>query len=899
MSFVELVEIDTELVDDVEVSTEVVEQVVVSVTEVLPEGSGSSSGGGGGSVALVPGDETLSVFGKAATFGTAKLHPTTPTGERQRLVDVPGMNFSPGMGPFFSSVLPDGTIAMPEMLLTVSQVGATGKTMACSFFHPYQGFYTVRVPTNQGVFETLMVNSITGVVAPAGGADLSDSTVVYEADGTPVLFCLSAWFYKGWRVSTYGVFPVMPAFVLDQSSGRWKYDEARSIFASTLRASHANGPDLFPNSVNFYGETVTDGRLPAEMCTLPRSGHVAISQYAPRPTKNWGGVFVVDTTAKAIKAWYEWPNMTDPYGWASHGFTRDLNVDPTSVVNDERLVTNVDTFIQPNETFNVTIHASGGTFRVSWNGVFTVGLPLGTRAEDLRTALEAIPAIGVGGVSVRESRPFLVDIYIVYEVEMIGALAHTNLTSTPVTVDASSLVASTANTAINRWLHGGTGFTKQSNFPFIELSYNAGAGTLTPKTVPMFIQSGTEVPTRGYVPDASAGMTWYTKNGDLVVACGGHSANPQMNTQFKTFGVHVWRKPAGGGDRGYVAQATPTALWETRYGEARPTPDFVTNPIHTDGNALVLGMAEDQETGSVVVPAASGVQLLLEPNGRWVNRSGRVVRPGHWHAVGDVTGWSVTGGHAIAYDAGENGLKWTAANGTDSIIQTTPGVGGVPVDASWAGEVLHFAVESKAATVKRLIRPAVRFWSSGGAEVGALTGYGASVSYNTVGAYRRIVGAALIPAGTAFISFQFDVLDPAGAGEIHYFRLAEVMLAPYWPTPAKEIANTSFLFAGQPGGSWMAKGFVDPETRMLWLPYLQVMGEATARNTVWPGWLLRLNCGDYFKGQTMKGRVMTAAKWSQQNLVLAAGEIGVESDTHKGKTSDGVTAWVDLSYNAV
>ena len=43
-------------------------------------------------------------------------------------------------------------------------------------------------------------------------------------------------------------------------------------------------------------------------------------------------------------------------------------------------------------------------------------------------------------------------------------------------------------------------------------------------------------------------------------------------------------------------------------------------------------------------------------------------------------------------------------------------------------------------------------------------------------------------------------------------------------------------------------------------------------------------------------RYDTAAEWTSVNPVLAAGELGAESDTHKLKVGDGVTAWVDLPY---
>ena len=40
----------------------------------------------------------------------------------------------------------------------------------------------------------------------------------------------------------------------------------------------------------------------------------------------------------------------------------------------------------------------------------------------------------------------------------------------------------------------------------------------------------------------------------------------------------------------------------------------------------------------------------------------------------------------------------------------------------------------------------------------------------------------------------------------------------------------------------------------------------------------------------------TAANWTSVNPVLAAGEMGVETDTNKFKFGDGVTVWSDLAY---
>lgn len=890
MSIVENVTVTTSLVDDVEVASKV-DETIVATTSFPGDPSGGS---GSSSAAVAAGEDRLTVFGQAGKFGAAPASPTTATGNRQRLVEVPGMSFQPGMGPFFSTVLPDGTVALPQIQLTVNQVSASGTNMSCAFWHPDHGFYTVVVPTNQGATETLAVNSISGVVSDVGGADICDTTLVYDGV-TPVLFGLSAFPYKGWRVATFGVYPVFPAFVLDAATGRWRYDEARSVFASTLQASDpVNGVNVWPNITNFYGETTIQPRLPAELCTLPRSGHVAVSIYAPRAGHLWASVAVIDLLAKDQKAWLEFPDMTNTFGWGTQGFTRDINADPTSVANDERFVINVDVFMQPNETWNATVHADSGTFTLTWGSSTTVGLAVGVRAEDVRAALEALPSIGAGNVAVREQRPFLVQTYVVYEIEMVGTLAHTNLSATTAAINTGGLV-NNGTSGVNRWRTGGTGYTAQSNFPFIELSYNAGAATITQKTVPMFVQQGTEEPSRGEKPDASVGMTWYTAAGDLVLAVGGHNSNPQMFSSFKALGCHVWRSAGVGVDRGYVAQATPTVGWESRYGEARPTPDFLTHPIHQDSNALALGLAEDQATGSIVVPTASGVHLLLEPHGRWANRSGSLVRPATYAGAGDLAGFASSGG-ALTYDGGETAAKWTASGSSDGLVQTPTGVSGIPLDPSMIGECVVFAVESKAATVKRLVRMAARFWSAGGSEVGSLTGYGPSVSFNSTTGYRRIVGAAVIPSGAAFLSFHWEILDPGGAGEAHFVRRFEAMLSPFYPSPAKTNVGTVPLYSGMTGGSWQAKGFVDPETRMLYVPYLQVMSAAAAKNTRHPAWLVRLNMADVFPARTLSPRSMTAAQWSASNRILEIGEQGHESDTRKSKVGNGATDWVTLGY---
>jgi hypothetical protein len=46
----------------------------------------------------------------------------------------------------------------------------------------------------------------------------------------------------------------------------------------------------------------------------------------------------------------------------------------------------------------------------------------------------------------------------------------------------------------------------------------------------------------------------------------------------------------------------------------------------------------------------------------------------------------------------------------------------------------------------------------------------------------------------------------------------------------------------------------------------------------------------------LQNRRDTAANWTSNNPTLAAGEIGLETDTFKFKMGDGTTAWISLAY---
>jgi hypothetical protein len=819
----------------VTIQSEAASNVVVTV----PAGSvGATSGDvvGGG----IP-DNEVTMIGPVGGMGQAKGIAKTSTGHRVWPHEAATMQWEPGMGPFFSQVLPDGTIALPQIQLAINQVTNTGLTMTMGFWSQKDSvFYAVRVPTSTGVYE---------VPAPgdtAGGADLCDSTVVtFDTVFGPetILYGLSAFPYKGWNTATYGEWPVLPAFKLNATSGRWEYYPSRSIYPSTLRTSDPlYGAQAWPTTVNIYGQTVTTTKLPAECVTLPQSGHIAICLYAPRTGRRVGAVVVVDADAKTQAAYYEFPDWTSPGGSLLTAFPRDINADPTSDVNDERILINLDTFGQPNAMWNAVVFATGGSWRLSWNGNFTSSMALGVDADDVQAALEALPGIGAGNVTVRAYRPFLINTYTVYEIEMIGTLAHTNLSGIPATIDVSALVAN-GGSKITRWQTGGTGLTDSAWFPIVELAYNATAGTVEPLTAPMIPLAAIDSQ-RPETIDASVVMAWYDQHGTAWAMVTGHSNNPDNTTVFMFRGLHGWRKDPVTGERRYITDCPPSAGWETVVGTARPVPDVVTDGIHQANGQFMLAIAEDQHSGGLVCSTAGGRLKFALPAPQLAARTGNML------VDDDPTDWAATGGHSGAWDAGEGAYKLTAVGTTNLEGSSPTGLSGVAVPASMEGELVQLELDVKAGSTGRLTYPVIRFYNASGAEISALTGWGPGTRYTAAGAYRTLVGSADIPVGCRFMSAGISITGQAN-GEIHYVRRATLFVPGVTVLPDVDTA-ANLLYVGTGHGSWLAKGFVDPKTRHLWLPYLQSMTVAQAKLQRFPAWLVRVDMASVFTDEVIE-----------------------------------------------
>lgn len=779
------------------------------------------------------------ILGKTGEFGTAQALDSTASGERLETVGSASFDFEPGMGPFFSQILPDGTIAMPQIQLPVNQLTNTGKTMSMAFWSQHESaFYTVVVPTSTGQLEVLSVNTISGVVGAAGGADLSDCAVVTIA-GQTVLFALSAVPYRGWNVSVYGEYPTLAAFVKSEETGRWVYSEPLSIFPAELQASDpVNGASAWPNSTNYYAETVVNSKLPAEITVLPQSGFLALSIYGPRTGQNSGAVIVVDPEAKTQVAYYEFPDFESPSGATFRAFPRDLSSDPTSDIDDERILLNFDTFTQPNEIFNIVVAATTGTFTVSWAGSPTTSLAVGISEKDMQAALEAIAGIGVGNVNVRLFRPFLVSTYSVYECQLIGAKRASNYSATSITIDTSLLITNN-NSRITRWQTGGTGFTKPAPFPMVELAYNATAGTLDPVTTLLLPQGN--IFRIGYpeLLELRFSHSWIDAEGTAWMSVRGANSNPEASTTFSFRGLHAWRKTAG--ERRYVTDHPPLAGWEDRYGEAQPYPDLNTYGLHNDTNCPILSISEDVASGGIIAASSGGTLKLTEPISMLANRTGNLF------STTAPTAWAILGGasHSGVWNGTELAYELTAGSTTNMEGRSPTGLSGIAIPESYEGQLLQVEIDVKSVATPRAIQTVVHFYDAAGAAVSPLTGYGPAKVNSITSAYKTIVGSVVVPVGARFVSLGAVVENPAIA-EVHYVKRAIMYLAACNPIPDIVLSTTS-LYVGATGAAWLAKGFVDPDTRRLWLPFLQQMSTALALNVVRPAWLISVNLSNVFR----------------------------------------------------
>lgn len=265
----------------------------------------------------------IAIFANAGDFGDLDGDPTLPGGETLTTTPI-AFDFELGTAPFFSTVLPDGTVFMGSDSLTDNEVNSTFTGQSVAWYIPSTGEFTsLPLPTTAGNYEALAQNGITG------GADVCDVGVATIARRqVPVAVCSVD--YHQWLLAE-GRFRCWLVFESDGAGG-WQLDEARSKTADELAEVPTIGILAFPTTTNVHGETY---HIDKGLCEIGepfrQSGHIPVTFYFKQPGMRSGAVGVIDPETSTLVAWYGLPDFTCSDGTTPDVSPRTIATDPTSV----------------------------------------------------------------------------------------------------------------------------------------------------------------------------------------------------------------------------------------------------------------------------------------------------------------------------------------------------------------------------------------------------------------------------------------------------------------------------------------------------------------------------------------------------------------------------------------
>lgn len=291
-----------------------------------------SDGEAPGGVALPP---PVTVFGAPDRFGT--LGGRLPTGQRVAQAAVPGFAVRPGQAFFFPAVASDGTLFVANMTQTISELALTGCEMVITCFHPEEAtcfdeatgaparFSNLRIPAASGSLSTPAEcpNGSTSDVPKVRGAAVDDvEVVVDEHGGERVLFDSFAGSIE--HPAPPDHYPMFGA--LWRRDGAWRVDLASLRYPKDLVAATVQGAVACKEH---------DCGATTEMARLPASNRIVVNQYLG------GHVMVTDLEGRVLAShrvefprdWCD-PTVKEPYVAS----LRQVNVDPTSSLGDERFV---------------------------------------------------------------------------------------------------------------------------------------------------------------------------------------------------------------------------------------------------------------------------------------------------------------------------------------------------------------------------------------------------------------------------------------------------------------------------------------------------------------------------------------------------------------------------------
>jgi hypothetical protein len=267
-------------------------------------------------------DPEVTVYGNA--FGGLETHLTLPTAEDVRTVTPSGFNCLPGAMLGWADVTSEGWVVFGNPYLTSNIFKPSKTDCSVSVFYPEtQRFENIRIPTSKGYHD--VADPGNGIV---GGATTDDVSVLKpgsQGDEEWVVIHSDSP-YHGWRISTYGDFPVI--VTLKNMGGEMAYDPGHSWTASQLQASSPAGLTAFPNATNSFGETYANLGGLSEHDPIPCSRTLVFTRYFSDPGRRSGHIVAIDVATGTVLADYQWPG--DPPTGKSAA-PRNIEVYPTPV----------------------------------------------------------------------------------------------------------------------------------------------------------------------------------------------------------------------------------------------------------------------------------------------------------------------------------------------------------------------------------------------------------------------------------------------------------------------------------------------------------------------------------------------------------------------------------------
>ncbi len=267
------------------------------------------------------------------------------TGHTFDAVPVPGWGFGAGTACFYTAALPDGKILISTVGLTENELKPTSDHAELGIFTPPAlnasaagsavSFSRIVIPTSTGALSAVTPGGVIGGT-DAGGGDVA------VVAGRPVFTCEG--YYFSWNIPTYGLYPVLG--FLQPLSGTWAYDPVSSLTADQWQATNPTAyATIEPGGISTgVGANYWGTRSAGQMAVLPNSGRIVVGHYFGTGSFTGGVISVSDASGNLLAA-YQVPNITPTDGTTiTTAAVRDVQADPSSAVNDERIVVIYDAF---------------------------------------------------------------------------------------------------------------------------------------------------------------------------------------------------------------------------------------------------------------------------------------------------------------------------------------------------------------------------------------------------------------------------------------------------------------------------------------------------------------------------------------------------------------------------